>query len=689
MSRTIFLVVCLQLALISKSLSSQIDERLISKALAEAQREMEVKALSAKTGFDFNSIPGHARFINSDRVTAMEKRNILLKMATEKVAKETGLKLDRANEMVKSHPEFRATDICNETVPPCSAAEMSSIFTPIDGRCNNIENPILGTTNRPLRRLLPVCDRNIITTRDTLLNVNSSEESGESERTSSDQCDTGNLLPNVRLVSRTFHNDSDVPSTQDQLFTMFGQFVCHDLLLTPTQRVVSNCCSTAGLADFQNCLPIIIPAGDSFFNTSQCLDFKRSTLFCNEQGQERRHINQLSAYVDAGNIYGADSSTAGQLRTMTGGLLKQTNPGRLLPKLSLTGTLKFTAGEGRVTENPALTTLHTIFMREHNRVATLVGLQNPSLTDTEIYYQTRRIVTAEYQNIVFSEFLPILIGSKSVFPPGYQQTTYDPTVDPSITNEFAASALRFGHSTVNGFFSQNDPISGNSVGGYLLRTSNNNESIYGFEPDMGMTSIAKGMTMQAAQTFDNFMTKELTNFLYASISTQFAFGSDLAARNIQRGRDNGLSSWVQYRKLCKGKAPSDWDNRPADISVQNWNKLRSLYTSVGDIDLFSGSLAERTVPRGALGVTATCIMEQQFERLLSGDRYFFAHKDGVGSNFSKPQIKALRNVSMFDLVCLNTNIADLQKKAFEIANQDNNPLASCSTAESVDVSLFV
>ena len=88
-------------------------------------------------------------------------------------------------------------------------------------------------------------------------------------------------------------------------------------------------------------------------------------------------------------------------------------------------------------------------------------------------------------------------------------------------------------------------------------------------------------------------------------------------------------------------------------------------------------------------MTATCIMEQQFERLLSGDRYFFAHKDGVGSNFSKPQIKALRNVSMFDLVCLNTNIADLQKKAFEIANQDNNPLASCSTAESFDVSLFV
>lgn len=211
-----------------------------------------------------------------------------------------------------------------------------------------------------------------------------------------------------------------------------------------------------------------------------------------------------------------------------------------MPRLVTGTTTKFTAGEGRATENPALATMHTVFLREHNRIAGLVALRNPALNDSEIYNNAKRIVTAELQNIVIGEFLPLLIGSQSVFPAGNRFTSYDPSVDPSITNEFSASAYRFGHSTANGFFSQNDPLTGSSLGGYLLRTSNNNETTYSSNPDLGMTSIAKGMTLQAAQKHDRFFTQELTNFLYAS-GPAFAFGSDLAARNIQRGRDMGLS----------------------------------------------------------------------------------------------------------------------------------------------------
>ena len=203
-----------------------------------------------------------------------------------------------------------------------------------------------------------------------------------------------------------------------------------------------------------------------------------------------------------------------------------------------------------------------------------------------------------------------------------------------------------------------------------------------------MTSIVKGMSLQAAQKFDNFMTEELTNYLYATANTNDSFGSDLAARNIQRGRDNGLSTWVQYRKLCNGKAPSSWNSRPSDVSAQNWNKLRLLYSSVQDIDLFPGSLAETPIQNGVLGATATCIVQQQFQRLLTGDRYFFAHKGGVGSNFSNSQVKAIKNLSMFDIVCLNTNIQNLQKNAFIVANQATNPFAPCSTASGIDVSLF-
>ena len=227
------------------------------------------------------------------------------------------------------------------------------------------------------------------------------------------------------------------------------------------------------------------------------------------------------------------------------------------------------------------------------------------------------------------------------------------------------------------------------MGGYLLRTSNNNESVYGASPDLGMTTIAKGMTLQTAQTFDNFMTSELTNFLYASISNNFASGSDLASRNIQRGRDTGISSWYFYRKACTGSAPRNWSARPNDISKSNWAKLQSLYSSVQDIDLVTGSLAEDPLNGAVLGSTSACIVNEQFNRLVTGDRYFFLHGESIGAGFTQTQVNALRNVKLFDILCLNTNIASLQRNAFKPASLNGNPLVPCINAAGIDVRLFI
>jgi len=613
---------------------------------------------------------------------------------------------------------FGLTDVCGtEVVAPCNTTEIDSIFPPINGRCNNINFPILGTPARPSRRLLQPCIRDIVNTRDTLL-VSGRQDADIKSLESTRACGTNpstvvnpdfpltcpsTVLPNPRLVSRTFHTDSDVPEpTVNQLFTMFGQFLDHDLTLTPGVALPSgkNCCHPDIVNNQNLCLNIFVPSNDSFFPTGKCLAFTRSAKFCSAAPNNCNddNIAALTAYIDANTVYGQDSATLLTLRERVGGRLL-TSAGNLLPRIPPTGPFK--AGENRARENPALSTLHTLFLREHNRIAGLVAGRNPTFSDETIFANTRRIVIAEIQSIVFGEFLPLLIGNQNEkhgargdssggqSGAGSSKTSYNPNIDPSIINEFATAAYRFGHTVINGQFNKIDPFSGNLLSSYLLRFSNNNEDLYSnfnATDGLGMTSIAKGMTTQSAQTFDNFVTGELTNFLYAASADNFLFGSDLAARNIQRGRDNNIGGWANYRRFCSKNGPNSWNDRPSDISRAKWNILKTLYTDVNDIDLFTGLLAERPVKGAVLGQTAKCIAERQFANIISGDRYFFSHRNGA-SNFTNRQIKDLQSVKMFDILCLNTNILQVQKRAFENIGGSNR-IVNCSQAQGIDISNF-
>jgi hypothetical protein len=42
------------------------------------------------------------------------------------------------------------------------------------------------------------------------------------------------------------HLLQDVAGNVNQLFPMFGQFVCHDIILTAGQKAVADCCSAPG-----------------------------------------------------------------------------------------------------------------------------------------------------------------------------------------------------------------------------------------------------------------------------------------------------------------------------------------------------------------------------------------------------------------------------------------------------------
>src|SRR4029077_8512700 len=158
-------------------------------------------------------------------------------------------------------------------------------------------------------------------------------------------------------------------------------------------------------------------------------------------------------------------AVASALRTDSGGMLK-TSPGNMLPydnsayftpaQLAVinmancsgavaTGNL-FVTGDVRGNENVELTALQTLFVRNHNLIATELHKLHPAWNDEQLYQEARKINIAEYQYITYTQYLPDLLGRSAL--PGY--TGYKANVDPAIATEFSTVAFRFGHSLLSG-----------------------------------------------------------------------------------------------------------------------------------------------------------------------------------------------------------------------------------------------
>ena len=61
----------------------------------------------------------------------------------------------------------------------------------------------------------------------------------------------------------------------------------------------------------------------------------------------------------------------------------------------------------------------------------------------------------EWQHIVYNEWLPVVLGPKFMADYGINplsegfSNSYNPTLDPRITNAFAAAAFRIGHTMIS------------------------------------------------------------------------------------------------------------------------------------------------------------------------------------------------------------------------------------------------
>ena len=247
----------------------------------------------------------------------------------------------------------------------------------------------------------------------------------------------------------------------------FGQFLDHDLTLSPEQE--RECTNPDVLSRDQAedealrvSFNIDVDENDVFYaNRTQSLPITRSDGICGRKIREQ--FNALTAYVDGSQIYGSDDTVARQLRTLENGLLKVHRLGPTMPTRSQTGLLNehvrsedLVGGDIRAIEQPGLASLHSLFVNEHNRIAKEIQQANQELNDEDIFQEARRFVIAELQNIVYNEFLPTVLGADLIKDHKLtlnedETTVYHEAINPSISNEFATFAFRFGHTLVPNF----------------------------------------------------------------------------------------------------------------------------------------------------------------------------------------------------------------------------------------------
>ena len=491
-------------------------------------------------------------------------------------------------------------------------------YRSIDGSNNNAQHPELGSANQPLRTLIP---------KDPQREIGGTTES---------------RLPSAREISNIVADqktDTVNKKGLSDMFWLWGQFLDHDINLTPHDESKE--------ANIQ------VPAGDAYFDSKNTGDehigFFRSKTITDPSGRETQP-NVITAYIDGSNIYGSNIETTNQLRSFSGGRLIESAEG-LLPQ---DDSGQFISGDVRVNEHAGLSSMHTLWMREHNRVADKISSKHPQWTDEKVFQEARKQVIAQMQAITYNEFLPQLVGKDKIA----DYKGYNSDISPQISNSFSTAAYRLGHTMLSSNLLRLDEEGNEIAQGHLsLRNAF-------FNPDKvkeaGIDPILRGFASQTAQAVDPMVIDDVRNFLFGKPGEG---GFDLAALNTQRGRDHGLSSLNDSREALGLRRITSFNDPvwQGDFG----QKLAQVYDSPDDVDLWIGGLAEKAEGDSLVGATFTEILSDQFTRLRDADSFWYERQ------FSHRAVNRFNNTTLADVIKRNTGIQSLQDNV--LVAQPRNP----------------
>lgn len=500
----------------------------------------------------------------------------------------------------------------------------------IGGFGNNLEHPMWGGVGQQERRVTSVAYSDLIS------------------------APAGDMRPNSRVISNALCAQPisvlDENGLSDFVWA-WGQFIVHDTVLSMEQ-------GAGELFD------IAVPAGDPWFDPDGTGDVTLSltrSIFDPLTGtgstNPRQQLNMISSWIDGSMVYGSDLERAAWLRTYEDGRLKvETNLlGDLMPfndgtltNVGGMGTNLFAAGGPRANVSTNLIVLHTLFVREHNRLADEIANEHPDWSDEQIYQKARSIVIGELQVITYNEFLPAMLGEGAL----NEYNGYDASIDPSTLNAFSGVAFRLGHSQLGSQF--------------LLLGEDGNEIPEGhlamedafFNPEIvieqGLDPVLRGLAANVQEATDLLIVDGIRN----AFQPPNKAATDVIALDIQRGRDHGLPDYNHMRQDFDLKPVTAFNEISSDITIQR--ALESVYGSVDNIDPLIGMLAEDHLPGTCFGELASIVIKQQYEATRDGDRFWYTNDP----NLTNDEISQIEKTLLSDIILRNTNITDIQQNVF-------------------------
>jgi peroxidase len=509
-------------------------------------------------------------------------------------------------------------------------------------------------------------------------------------------------LPAPRLISDKIMaqpkdaagNDIETGNTfgVNEYFQFFGQFVTHDVQQAPGQT----------------------PAVDApIFLDGLAFPFGRSAFTTDENGV-RQQTDEETSFFDLSPIYGHNQAMLDLLRddivdaagnrTQSARLLTGADGENRLPTATevaadsgktiaevrtILGSIvlgpdtgaDFASGDNRLNQQGALIANHTLWVREHNHHVDRLAEQFPEWTQEQLFQTARAITEAEWQHVVYDEYLPKLLGENALADyKGYRES-----VDPRIINEWTAVAFRFGHDQSSNLLTgleENGSQAFQITLGTAFALANASQAV---RTSDNFDDWVRGLTAQESQEIDGKVVDGNRNLLFGAGAT-----IDLEVLDIMRARDHGVGN---YNTLRDGLGLETYDSLDAfaaanAVDAATLAALKDVYGSEADgkginiLDSLIGGLLETKVEGSQLGETFQILTVMQFEALRDGDRAFYlerlAHVPGL--------IEDINATSLAEIIQRNSGIDYVYHDAFaahtRIAGDGgNNSLIGTSAAD--------